>query len=183
LALAMIHALSGIVRASMCARCISSKALSNSSGPRTGKRCSCNLSGWATFSIACQSAVTGLSGFTRAATRVSCGMASLSNSTLFPLISGLKKLDPVMLPPGRAKLATIAPGDWVSDDRHHNGNGRGRPLGSSGCGCSMSDDHIHARANQLVRKRGEPRVVLLRPAVFDNKVCALDIGEVAQTRA
>jgi hypothetical protein len=41
--------------------------------------------------------------------RVSCGMASLSNSTLFPLISGLKKLDPVMLPPGRAKLATMPP--------------------------------------------------------------------------
>ena len=45
-------------------------------------------------------------GFQRTATRVIPGTVSLSNSSRFALSSGVMPLMPVMLPPGRARLAT-----------------------------------------------------------------------------
>src|SRR6266581_3148695 len=45
-------------------------------------------------------------GLNRKATRVSSGAMSLSNSTHLPVIEDSKLVNPVTLPPGRAKLAT-----------------------------------------------------------------------------
>ena len=44
--------------------------------------------------------------FTRTSTRFTPGASSLSNSNHFPLNAGSRLMNPVALPPGRAKLAT-----------------------------------------------------------------------------
>ena len=50
--------------------------------------------------------IAGLSGFTRTAIRLVCGKSSLKISSRFAFSSGTKKVEPVMLPPGRARLST-----------------------------------------------------------------------------
>src|SRR5262245_22891411 len=46
----------------------------------------------------------------------------------------------------------------------------------------MGHNHVDIE-NQVGCQSGKPRVVFLRPPVFDDEVCALDIAVVAQTRA
>jgi hypothetical protein len=88
---------------------IAAKALSNSLGPSALP--ASIISNFNDVAPACIAGMigllTGLFGFERAATRATSGQASLSNSSLFALSSGRKKVDPVRFASGRARLVTM----------------------------------------------------------------------------
>ena len=60
----------------------------------------------------------------RTATRESLGTISFRSSSCFPLISGARVDNPVMFPPGRARLATKPVANRIAIMRHDNGNRR-----------------------------------------------------------
>ena len=86
---------------------VAAKALSISLGSRASMGCSCMPNARAA-SCACRtcSALPGLAGFQRRATREILGTTSSSSSSCFPTRSGSIKDSPAMFPPGRATLAT-----------------------------------------------------------------------------
>ena len=95
---------------------------------------------WVSFHM---SSLAGLAEFRRSATRATFGAASFSNSNRFPLSSGPSIVNPVMFPPGRARLATspLATGSLMSTkttgtvaDRLFNGQNARR---------SSSNNEIH----------------------------------------
>ena len=74
---------------------------------RTSTGCICTCSAWAARWVSRSCAVVlGLAGFTRTATCVMAGTASLSNSSRFPLNSGAERLSPCQVLAGRARLVT-----------------------------------------------------------------------------
>ena len=107
--------------------------------------------------------------------RAASGTNSRKSPAALPPSSAVMKLDPVTLPPGRLRLATrptltgsppvaktigivvVAPWPRV-------------PNGVS------ADDHGHLPANQVGRQRRQTVGLILRPAIFDRDVLALDIA-------
>jgi hypothetical protein len=85
-----------------------------------------------------------LSGFTSTPMRRIRGSASLKRSSRFELISGLKNVDPVMFPPGRARLDMMRVPNYCHDNR----NGRGCALGCKDGWCAMRDEDIDVETNQ-----------------------------------
>ena len=84
-----------------------SNARSISSALRASNRCSSIPTSRAAVCVSSMNTVlTGLSGFISTLIRESLPRASMSSSTRFPLNSGVRRLNPVTFPPGRAKLAT-----------------------------------------------------------------------------
>jgi len=68
--------------------------------------------------------------------------------------------------------------DRVFGGREDDGDRRGRRLDRACCDTGGRDDHGHPPANQLGRQSGQAIVVILRPAVFDRQVLALDKAEI-----
>ena len=86
---------------------IASNAFSKSPGPRASMISSCKPRSPAAVRTSVKScAVLGVSGFQRKATRLSSGTNCLSSSICLANRSTMRSLTPVILPPGRAKLAT-----------------------------------------------------------------------------
>ena len=75
----------------------------------------------------------GLAGFANTATRVLWGTISLRSSSRLPGSSALRKLKPVMLPSGRARLATKSLPNWISGARHHDRDRACGVLGRADC--------------------------------------------------
>src|SRR5262249_55349428 len=99
---------SPVSTASTLACSMLSKALTNSLDVRSRNGSSLTLSDCAVVSIAWSSGpIAGLSALRMTATQVRRGITSLSSSIRFALSSGLKKLCPVMFPPGRTSLVTM----------------------------------------------------------------------------
>ena len=121
-----------------------------------------------------------LVGLTSTATRAAAGTSSRSSSSRFAANSPMKRLTPVRLPPGRARLATKTKPDRVlasdEDDRDRRGCRLGRERWGSASGRS---DHGDLSANQIGRQLRQSIDLILRPAVFDRHVLALDIAGVS----
>jgi hypothetical protein len=68
---------------------------------------SSNLSGSAArFAFLTIAGCPGFVGFERTATRIARGAATFKTSRFLPISSGVRRDSPVMLPPGRARVAT-----------------------------------------------------------------------------
>jgi len=84
----------------------------------------------------------------------------------------------VRLAPGRLRLATNRVARCHKDDRYS----RGRGLRSERRGSARDrDNHGHLAVNEIGQQRWKSIVLILRPAVFDRYVLALDIAGFAQT--
>src|SRR5437868_9993102 len=73
--------------------------------------------------------ILGLAGLRSAATRTAPGTSARRYSRRLDAVSAAKKLTPVMLPPGRARLATrptFTGGARMENDRDHRGSRFGR---------------------------------------------------------
>ena len=82
------------------------------------------------------------------------------------------------LAPGRLRLATNRVARCHKDDRYS----RGRGLRSERRGSARDrDNHGHLAVNEIGQQRWKSIVLILRPAVFDRYVLALDIAGFAQT--
>ena len=123
-------------------------------------------------------------GLTSTATRAAAGTSSRRSSSRFAANSPSKKLMPVRLPPGRARLATRPSLTGSSRDHEDDGDRRGRRLGRERRrGTSGRGDHGDLPANQIGRQRRQSIQLILGPAVFDRHVLALDIAGVLQALA
>src|SRR5215831_7911252 len=111
-------------------------------------------------------AVVALVGLTSTATRAAAGSRSRKSPRRFATTSAVKKLIPVALPPGRARLATrpsLTFGDAEND--------RDRP----GCGFSRQRrhrapwrrNHTHLPMHQVSHLLGEPVEAPFRQAILD----------------
>ena len=121
---------------------------------------------------------------TSTATRVAPGTSSRRSSSRFAANSVVKKLTPVRLPPGRARLATDSSLTGSSGDEEDDRDRRGCGLGSQcRCGTSARGNHEDLSTNQISRQLGQPMVLALRPTVHDYHVLAFDIASVLQTQA
>src|SRR5262249_7324176 len=134
----------------------------------------------AAFAASHSGRTTGLLILKRPATRVIPGIISFISSTRFGASSVAKELNPVTLPPGRARLAT-AP---VTS---------GSPIAAITIGitvvacfaartrrCSSGHDRVDFETNQLGRQIREAFGAPVRRVVFDEQVLSLDIAELAE---
>src|SRR5215471_7238921 len=167
-------ALGNTTKPSASANAWASRAAS-SSGVLTGSFVSCMPSVAAALSVArnCRS-VTTLVGSRMTATRVMLGNARLSNSNRLPLGSSVRMVNPVILPPGRAKLAARP-----LDDRNLM---RGAGSGSDS-GRAARDDHIDGNLGQLLCQIAKDLVVTLGQAEIENNRFSLDIAEILKPLA
>ena len=138
----------------------------------------------ASTSLNVVSVVAALAGLTSTATRTAPGTSSRRSSSRFAANSAVKKLTPVRLPPGRARLATRPSLTGSSRDVEDDGDRRGCRLGRERrSGTAGRDDHGDLSANQFGRQRRQSIDLILRPAVFDRHVLALDIAGVFEALA
>src|SRR6478735_5876810 len=91
------------------------------------------------------------------------GATSFSSCTRLPSRSGPETVNPVTLPPGRAKLATSPPLT-------------GLPLDAKTMGIVVVDD-LRRQAHQFSRQPRQPIVLSLCPAVLDGDVLTLDMAQ------
>ena len=90
---------------------------------------------------------------------------------------------------GEIAARPVQAGDQPERDRigageEHDRNGPGRGLGGEHAEHLAGDgDHRDLSADQVGRQRRQPVVLLLRPAIFDRDVAALDIAGFAQALA
>lgn len=91
-------------------------------------------------------------------------------------------LIPVMLPPGRARLATspVSTGS-AAIPPHDDWDRAGRVLGSKVSRRAGGHDEIHLQGDQLGGQHGQLIVPILREAVLDEDVLALDVTALAQS--
>src|SRR5262245_34992175 len=121
-------------------------------------------------------AIVGSAGLSRTATRLAVGTSSRRNSSRLAANSAEKKLTPVALPPGRARLATrpsptgssgtpntIGIAVVARSRRHHSGR-------------AERGDHLDLSANEVGCQNGQPLALVLGPAIFDREVLALNIA-------
>ena len=111
----------------------------------------------------------GLPGSWRTATRDIPGMSSLSNSNHFALMPNSADVNPVALPPGRAKLSTNPSRNGIGDRNKHNRQ----------CACCLLQSQygrIGICEYYVWRKRGNFHCVfsdaisIRRPAVFEPRI-------------
>ena len=101
-----------------------------------------------------------------------------------PSAPSLKKLIPVRLPPGRARLATRPSLTGSSPTTKTIGIVVVAALAANAeAGPAGRGDHGDLPANQFGRQRRQPIGLILGPAVFDRHVLALDIAGVLQALA
>src|SRR5262249_857240 len=67
--------------------------------------------------------------------------------------------------------------------KKHDRNGRGCSLGSKAPRRAVHGDHGYLATNQIGRKRRQPIIVALRPAVFDRQILTFDITGFLQSLA
>ena len=124
-----------------------------------------------------------LAGLTSTATRVAAGTSSRRSSSRFATNSAVKKLMPVRLPPGRARLATRPSLTGSSATPKTMGIVVVAALAANAAATSARGDHGNPSANQFGRQRRQPIELILGPAVFDRDVLALDIAGVFEALA
>ena len=120
------------------------------------------------------SACAWLAGLTSAATRAAAGTSSCRIASRFATSSPVRKLMPVMLPPGRARLVTRPSftGSWLA--RKTTGIVVVAALATSATSSPGRRDHGDSTANQIGRQSREPVDLILGEAVDDRDVLALE---------
>src|SRR6516165_3769837 len=112
----------------------------------------------------------------RTATRTALGTSSCSSASRLATTSVVKKLMPVALPPGRARLAT-RPNSTGSSHAEDNRNCRCRRFGHDrNIRITERGNHGHTTTNQVINKRRQTIELALKPMVFDRHVLALHIA-------
>ncbi len=100
----------------------------------------------------------------------------VQESLPFGPISADKRLMPVALPPGRARLATRPSLTGSCAGRRRSESSRWQ-LGRAGtiaeAGCS---DHGHTTADELGHERRQAVVLAVQPVVLDHHVLALEVA-------
>ena len=86
------------------------------------------------------------------------------------------KLNPVMFPPGRARLATSPDLYGIGHAHHHDGNRLGGFFGGLGGRCIDGDDHVDLEFQKLFRQRGQPLIVSGRIPQLDADVTPFDVA-------
>ena len=107
----------------------------------------------------------------RTAIRRVAGRAPLMISSRFPVSSATESVTPVMLPSGRARLAT-QPFDRIIDRERHDDGDRPSRCPRRRDRLAADEEHVDAEADQLRRKRGDPCQVSSSETVFDDDVLA-----------
>src|SRR6516162_3555662 len=127
------------------------------------------------MSLKMASAIGGLAGLTSTAIRAALGTRSWKSPSRLAATSLVKKLMPVALPPGRARLATrpsVTGSANAEDDRDRCGRSFGR-LGSGGV--AGRNDNGNAAADEVSHERRQAIVSPIQPMVLDRHVLALDV--------
>ena len=117
------------------------------------------------------------------ATRENLGNVCLNRSRRLPSSSDLSVLNPVMFPPGRARLVTSPLLSGSPGGRHDDRDRLRRSFGGKGTGRTRCHDDVDLEPDQLGRNLREAIFVPLRPAVLDGDALALDVAEVAESLA
>src|SRR5262245_57227758 len=117
-------------------------------------------------------------GLTSTATRVAAGTRSRRNSSRFATTSPLKKLMPVRLPPGRARLAIRPSLTGSSAATKTMGIVAVASLAANVTAIPPNVVIGDLAANQVGRQRGQSIDLILAPAVHDRDVFALDIAAI-----
>jgi hypothetical protein len=114
--------------------------------------------------------------------RAAQGSSSRSRPSRFAVNSELKKLIPVRLPPGRARLATRPP-DRVLGGNKGDRDRRGCRLDSDGRDGCARGDYSDPSVNQFGRQFRQSIVLVLGETVDDCYVLALHIADFLETKA
>src|SRR5216683_2432137 len=120
-------------------------------------------------------------GCQRTATRLTPGTACLSRSRPLPTSSGPRPVNPVTLPPGRARLVTSPLVTGSPAAAKTMGTVLVACLAARVWGCASGHDDINLERNQFGRESGEPLELPLGISVFNHDVAALDVTEVTQS--
>src|SRR5437016_9017868 len=118
-----------------------------------------------------------MSGFPRTATRDVPGTISLRICRCLPLNSERSRNSPVMLPPGRAMLATSAASTGIDFEVYpHDRNRRRRVL--SGCQCpgAAGENHINFEPCEVERELWENFRLVVRGSVLEGDVPSLHVS-------
>src|SRR5262245_38410678 len=121
--------------------------------------------------------------FPNTTTRDRCGTTSLSSSRRFSSRSTLSAMNPVIFPPGRARLETRPVLSASPMPPHHDRNLRGCFFRRERGRCPPSHDHVHGQRNQFGREVGIAFLTALGEAIFNDKVPALEVAHLLQRLA
>src|SRR5262249_28794465 len=128
------------------------------------------------MALSVEEVIASLPGLASTPIRTAAGTSSRKRPSRFAITSAGKKLMPVALPSGRARLATrpsltgSSPG--AEDDRDR----RSRRFGRERGGVCRRGNHAHLTADQISRQLRKPIETAFRPAVLDGHVLALDMA-------
>ena len=131
----------------------------------------------------CGLGIVALAGLTSTATRAAPGTSSRRSSSRFAANSHVKKLIPVRLPPGRARLATRPSLTGSSATRKTMGIVVVAALAANAAAVLERGDHGDLPANQIGRQRRQSIDLIFGPAVYDRHVLALDIAGLLEALA
>src|SRR5262245_3088734 len=128
--------------------------------------------------------VFGLPGFTSMAIVMALGATSRSTCSRFGPSALLKKVAPVILPPGRLSRSTTPSLTGSPPLAKTIGNAARRRLsGKDGSDAAGRGNHRYAAADEIADERRYAVVTTLRPAVFDQHAAALDIAGIGKALA
>src|SRR5262245_53990586 len=114
------------------------------------------------------SVVVALAGLTSTAKRTALGTSSCKSPSRLVASSAAKKLMPVALPPGRARVTTRPIFDRVFTDAEDDRNRRGRSFGRKRGGIAAGRrNNGHATADEIGHQRWQAIVLALQPVVLD----------------
>ena len=122
----------------------------------------------------------GLAGFWRTATRETLGATALSISNCFPTSCGPIVASPVMLPPGRARLATKPSATGSPETVKTIGIVLVACLAALVAAGDAGDDDIHLQANEIGGERRQPLILPLGRPILDHDVLTFDVAQLAQ---
>src|SRR6516162_2357725 len=115
-------------------------------------------------------------GSTSTPMRTAPGCNSCNNPSCFAPSSAVTKVTPVTLPPGRLRLATRPSLTGSPAVTKTIGDRRSRRLGYNCRGDVMRSDHRHLTAYQIGCEVGQSLDLVLRPAILDHDILALDVA-------
>ena len=109
------------------------------------------------------------------------GTACVSSSSRLPTSSESRLDNPVILPPGRARLVTSPLATGSAAEVKTMGRVLVACLAARAVCVPYGHDDINLERNQFGRKSGEPLELPLGISVFDHDVATLDVTEVTQS--
>ena len=112
-----------------------------------------------------------MAGSRRTATRVTPGAISLSNSSHFALMPYSNAVKPVMLPPGRARLATKPSADRVDHLHKYDRHVRVACCNAATRGAGRGEDHVRREPDQFRRISAKALGISMPPSGCRSSRC------------